>query len=198
MPIEDTLTRVSVPCHTLRMAGKPEAFSAEENKVLRDTLRALRDEREMTQADVGRLLGIKQQNAGRLLGSSPHTGMGRQTANKLAEALGYRDAEQLLLERGALAGMKATPAGNEWHDRDSAVRIARLIKVDERAITNIVQRYTDATALAWPVKRWIARMQQEEAEIAADEAAARPPRPPRVAGTDEVVAPKRRSARKAG
>lgn len=175
------------------MAGKPEAFSAEENKVLRGALRELREERQLTQAEVGRLLGIKQQNAGRLLGPSPHTGMGRQTANRLAEALGFRDAEEFLLERGVLAGMKATPAGNEWTDRDAAIRWARLLKIDERAIANVVQRYTDSIARSWPPKRWIARFGQEEVEIAADASAARPPRPPRVAGTDESLPPTQQS-----
>ena len=154
--------------NTLRMAGKPESFSEEENKVLRDALRKFAVDNKLTQAAVGRALDIAQQNAGRLTGSSPFVGMGRKTANLLAVKLGYRDAEHFLKERGVLAELQAPREGAEWGDRDSAARIAKHLNIDETAIRNVVARYSRNEDHHRPMKWWIGKFREEEVEMAAD------------------------------
>jgi hypothetical protein len=171
------------------MAGKPEAFSEEENRVLRAALGRLQRDRGVTQRELGELLGIAQQNAGRLLSANGRGGMGRSTANHLARALGYRDAEHLLLEAGVLAAMKQPPAGR-WGWRDTAVGAARSMGFDEAAIHAVVSRFTDDGSRFRPMKWWITKIADEDRELAAERAQqpqgkpTRPSRPTRGSGTD--------------
>lgn len=150
------------------MSGKPEAFSADENRALRAALRRLQEKEALSQTAVGKVLGISQQNAGRLLGAEPGAGMSRTTANALARKLGFRDAEHFLLEAGVLAAMKGTPAGTAWANRDSAVRVSRLIGYDEAAITAVVQRFTTDDYRTRPMKWWVTRIGDEDRDLAAD------------------------------
>lgn len=142
--------------------GKPQVFSDAENKALRAMLRRLKAERELTQVEVGRLLGISQQNAGRLLGSSPHVGMSRPTANALARALGYRDNEALLLAAGVHSSMATVPADHRFSNRDTAVRIARSMNYDEAVIQTVVSRYTAPDDLKKPLRWWNERFVDED------------------------------------
>lgn len=156
------------------MVGKPQVFSDEENATLRAELRALKNDRGLSQAAVGRLIGVGQPTAGKLLGTR-HAGMSRATANALARALNFRDAEELLLDRGALAAMKQPPTGAAWGNRDTAVRIAQHLKYDQAAIHAIVTRYPDDDYRTRSVKWWMIRFGEEETRMRADEPHRHPP-----------------------
>lgn len=187
--LHKTSTRVEVTCKMERMAGKQEAFSEAENRVLRAALRKLVQEHELSQAALGKILGIKQQNAGRLLGPG-RVGMGRATANNLARHLKYRDAEHFLLEHDVLAAMAETPSQHRWSERENAVRIAGLLKIDSAAVEAVVKRFTSADALQRPSKWWVDKFYLEERDLLADAAAA-PARPPSVSPAKR---PRRRTA----
>ncbi len=160
---EKTSTRVDVVRHAFPVAGKRQVFSDDENNVLREELRKYMDEHEHTQTAMAELLDIKQQNVGRLKNtkSYPHTGFNRDTANRLADLLGYRDAEELLIARGALADMKQLPSGNAWHNRDFAVRLARSLKYHPAAIDAVLARYTGSEYRSKPARWWVDRISAE-------------------------------------
>lgn len=152
------------------MAGKPEAFSDEENAVLRDAFRRLRKERELSQAEAGELVGIAQQNAGRLLSATSRAGMSRTTANRLARALGFRDAEELLLDANILpSGMREPPTGRSWQDRDIAMRIARsVMHYDEPVIQAVLGRFTAPEYQHKSMRWWNDRIVTEHLARAAE------------------------------
>lgn len=174
------------------MPGKKEAFTPEENAVLRAELSRYRAEHRLSQSEIGELLGIKQQNVGRFERGAG--GLGRQTANKLAVLAGFRDAEDLLLDRGVLAEMKELPAaGAAWTRRDWAVRMARSASVDEAAIQAVISRYTDDSSRVRLEKWWLMKFTTEDQERQADRAAQAP-------SARAAIAPPRspRKRRKAG
>lgn len=198
-----THTRVAGEGHACRMPGKPEAFSDAENAVLRAEFRRLREEREWSQAEAGRQIGIAQQNAGRLLGANPEVGMSRTTANQLARLCGYRDAEDLLLQKGVLAEMQPVPGGAAWGDRDIAVRIARRMGYDAGVIEAVIARYTAPEYRHKSMKWWNGKIVLEQMTRATDEAertyVIEPERPLLVADvTGSTPPPLKRRRRKLG
>lgn len=155
---EVTPTHVSALRNAWRVStGKRQVFSDDENRALREALRKHRDEHDLTGAQVGRLLGIKQQNAARLLSDAPAhrlTGMGRDTANNLARILGFRDAEHFLIEHGVLAEMQPLPTGTGWGDRDTAVKVARKMGYAEEAIQAVLARFRAPDYRAKTMRWW--------------------------------------------
>lgn len=167
------------------MTGKRQVFSDEENNVLRAALRKFRDTNDLTQKQIGELLGIEQQNAGRLLAKG-RAGMSRDTANKFARTVGFRDAEHFLLENGVFAQLEEPPQGNPWYQRDAAVTYARKLGYPEAAITAVITRYGSHDYTSKEMKWWNNRIVLESLETPPDA-------PPAVS---PVVAPKKRSKAK--
>lgn len=168
---EKTRTRVGVRSQNRSVGGKPEAYTPEENAVLRAALRRMRELEELTQAGVGAIIGVEQQNAGRLLAAGSKVGMGRATANRLARHIGFRDAEHLLLETGVLAEMQLPPParssmGVTWTERDRAVRLAPTLGYDLAAVEAVVARFTDDTSRHRPMKWWFDKFFAEERDRA--------------------------------
>lgn len=162
------------------MAGKKEAFSPEENLLLRDALRKLRVDRGLSQAAIADALDMTQQNVSRLLAPAVRSpgGMGRSTANALARALGYRDAEHYLFEAALAASGEVSSGAGGASEREFAVSIAHRLGYEEAAIAAVVARYADAgSARGRPVKWWITKFGEEERELAADLASAQRERP---------------------
>lgn len=197
-----THARVTGGGHAFRMSGKPEAFSDEENAVLRAEFRRLREQYKWSQTEAGRQIGIAQQNAGRLLGANPESGMSRTTANRLARLCGFRDAEDLLLHKGVLAEMQPLPGGARWRDRDIAVRIARHIGYDAGVIEAVVARYTGAEHQHKSMKWWNVKIVLEQMTRAAEGEertyVVEPERPLLVADTAGAAAPPLKPRRKSG
>ncbi len=153
------------------MPGKKEAFSAEENSILRSALRRLKADRSLSQDALGALLGMTQQNAARLLAPTSKSpgGMGRSTANALARELGYRDAEHYLLEVGVLALVDGRPSEDKGgSDRDVAVTVARHLDYDEDAVGAVLARYPEAEAKGRSIKWWLTKFGDEERDRASD------------------------------
>ncbi len=150
------------------MAGKTVSFSEEERNALRAAFRQYVKDNELTQTAAGDAIGMAQQNAGRLLGSSPDVGMGRKAANLLAVRLGYQNAEHFLKEHGVLAELQAERSGAEWAVRDASVRIAKHLDINEAAVRNVVARYARNEDLHRPMKWWIGKFREEEVEMAAE------------------------------
>lgn len=153
------------------MPGKPADFSDEENQVLRDALRRLKDEHGLKQAAIGRRVGMTQQNVARLL-STGRGGMGRKTANRLARELGFHDVEALLLEAGVSQATRGASSGKPWSGRDAAVTIARQAQIDEDAIRLVVERYGTPEDQRRPLKWWLRKFTNEDHEIALERAEA--------------------------
>lgn len=164
-------TRLSAEDHACHMPSGHKAFSDAEMDVLRAEMKALREERMWTQKQLGDALGIKQQNAGRILNGKQ--GLSRGAANALARERGFRDAEHLLLERGVLADLEAAPAQHrdtaQWLRRDTAIRWAAAMKIDPAAVHAIVTRYTDESSRVKREKWWIGRFLDEEKERAVEQ-----------------------------
>lgn len=82
---------------TAKRQGHPTTFSAEQNRLLRSALRDLQRDRALSQADLGALLGVSQQIAGKLL-LSPRAGMSYGTASSLARALGFAGVDDFFAQ----------------------------------------------------------------------------------------------------
>lgn len=78
---------------TSKRKGHPSAFSVEQNRLLRQALRDLRRSRALSQEQVGVLLGVSQQSAGRLL-SPARAGLSYGTATSLARELGFASVDE--------------------------------------------------------------------------------------------------------
>lgn len=152
------------------MSGKKASFSPEENSALRAALRRLQKDRDLSQEELGKILGMTQQNAGRLI--TTQGGMGRGTANALARELGYRDADSFLLEL-SINESPVDEAGGAT--REGAIAMGRKFSFDEDAIQSVIARYSEAETQGRPLKWWFTKFGAAELELAAD--ARRPPPP---------------------
>jgi transcriptional regulator with XRE-family HTH domain len=68
--------------------GKRSVFSSAQNEVLRAALLELKKRKGLSQTELGELLGVKQQNAGRLLREDA-TGFSYDSATRLVRKLGF-------------------------------------------------------------------------------------------------------------
>lgn len=181
--------------------GKPEAFTAEENRALRAILRgqyeSLRKQGKVkNQTQMGVLIGVGQQTAGKLLGTGA-SGFSRPTALKLAQLCGFDSPETMLRELGAQADPSKAPQG--WATRDHAVSLARSIGYDEGAIERVVAKYTEDRYRGLPARWWMDRIVHEQSEQDAERtaAAAAPPSTPAPPASEPAVT-KRTTKRRAG
>lgn len=170
------------------MAGRSPTYTAEEVELLREVARELKAKNNWTQEQLGDVMGMEQQNAGRFVAARSTTGIDRPAANKLAQRSGFRSAEHLILERGVLAEMESLPQDGPWADRDVAVRIARRMGYADEVIDLVVQRFAEATYTSKGMKWWIEKVVLE-AVARRDEAAPEPVRVPLQSG----VAPSKRA-----
>lgn len=86
------------PMSPPRKKGHPDVFTAPQNRTLRAELRKLQARRHYSQTALANILGIAQQNAGRLL-ASEESGFSYQSATRLARALGYRGVDELFRDK---------------------------------------------------------------------------------------------------
>jgi hypothetical protein len=135
----------------LRRMGHPRDFDPEETEILREWARRIQEERKLTTTQLGELMGVKQQNASRFVAPGSIAGISRISGNNLATAAGFRDAEGLIAEGRAMAGLRAERKGNVWHARDSAVRVAKAMGYADAAIAG-----------KRPVKWWLTQIALEE------------------------------------
>lgn len=165
--------------------------------MLREAFRKFVKDHDLNQTEAGLVIDMAQQNAGRLLGTSPHVGMGRPPANLLAVRLGYRNVEHFLVEHGVAAELQTPRAGAEWGDRDIAVRISQKLDIDEAAVRTVVARYARNEDQRRPIKWWIGKFREEEIEMAA-EAASPQQLPQPIRPVQSKPAKKRKGARRTG
>lgn len=146
--------------------GKPHDFAPDDMQLLREAALELKERHRWSDKKLGGAIGITQQNANRFVKSVAPGGISRTTANLLASALGFRDAEELLVERRILKGLKAAKKINQWHARDSAMRMAEAIGYARDAIDAVVERSSDAEFAKEDVKWWMSEFVMEEARQA--------------------------------
>jgi hypothetical protein len=154
--------RVLAEVDTLRRMGHPRDFDDEEIELLREWARRLKEERKITTTELGELMGVKQQNASRFIADRATGGISRISGNRLASAAGFRDAEELIAEGRAMAGLRSLRKGNVWHARDSAVRVAEAMGYGDGAIAAVVARESSGDAGKRPVKWWLTQIALEE------------------------------------
>lgn len=77
--------------------GQPSAFTAEQNEALRSELAEVHARKSLTQAKLGEILGVNQQNAGRLLRSA---GFSYVSATRLVRFLGYAGVDTFFRAKG--------------------------------------------------------------------------------------------------
>lgn len=116
--------------------------------LLRAEIQRLKESLGITQGGVGDLLGITQQTASKIL--SGDSGIGYQTATKLAEALGYDGVDSLLDDLGL---GKAEAHADVFPERQLAARIARVLGASNTAIARVRDRCT-GDAYAERRARW--------------------------------------------
>lgn len=90
-------------------AARTSVFTVRQNRALRAALRTLRQQRELSQMGLGRLLGIAQQNAGRLL-TVDDAGFSYDTATRLVRELGFDGVDAFFTKKG-IAERAQTTAG---------------------------------------------------------------------------------------
>jgi hypothetical protein len=145
------------------MAGHPADFEHEDMELLREAARALKAKEGLSQRQLGEALDIAQQNAGLFTRPNSSTGISRKTANRLAVAVGFRDAEELISEGRAMKGIRSVSKGNVWHARDSAVRVAEAMGYTSEAIAAVVAKYTGTQFGKEERKWWLNEIMMEEA-----------------------------------
>ncbi len=154
--------RVLEDTDTLRSMGHPRDFDSEETELLREWARKLKEDRKLTTTELGALMSVAQQNASRFVAIGSVSGISRISGNHLASAAGFRDAEELIAEGRAMAGLRSERKGNVWHARDSAVRVANAMSYSAAAIAAVVARETGGDAGKRPVKWWLTQIAIEE------------------------------------
>lgn len=80
--------------------GKPDAFTAEQNDALRAALADLQERKSMTQAKLGGVLGVNQQNAGRLVRAG---GFSYASATRLVRFLGFAGVDTFFRSRDVVS-----------------------------------------------------------------------------------------------
>lgn len=146
-------------------------------KILRDQYDHLRRIGKIkNQEQMGRLLGIGQQSAGKLLGTGG-TGFSRPTAVKLAELCGFDSPETLLRESGHVE--RAAPEG--WQVRELAMTLARRADFDDETLERVRIRYAESRYASMSTRWWTERIvheqSQRDAEAQAPEAPKSTPAP---------------------
>ncbi len=148
--------------------GKRTDFTPQEVELLRAFAREKKRRDGLTGDQLGQLMGISQQNASEFTKDRAVGGIGRTTANALAQNCDYQDAEELLRELKQLAAIAEDGVGNVWHARDSARRVAEAAGVASRAIEVVIeQRKTPADARR-PQKWWLQQFLNQETQMLAD------------------------------
>ncbi len=159
------------------MAGRARSFTDDEIKVIRAVALRLKSERSWSGRALGEALGIAQQNASRFVAAGSTAGMDRVTANRLAQITGFRDVEHMLLEAGVLAEMTPAPEGADlWSNRDSAVRLAKLLGYPYSAVEAVLHRHTTQEHAGKRIRWWIDKFVLETLSQGADLPAAKPGR----------------------
>jgi transcriptional regulator with XRE-family HTH domain len=141
------------------MAGHPSDFDIEDQQILREEASRLMKEKGWTKTELGNVLGIKQQNVSRFINAIG--GIRRRTANRLAHAIGFDDAEALISEGRFMRGLKST-AGNVWSARDSARRMAAAVGYPAEAIQAVVDRMSDPECAKKSTKWWLEQFMLED------------------------------------
>ncbi len=149
------------------MVGHPKDFELEDMEILRDAARELKAREKWSDERLGTELGIAQQNAQRFVGKNATGGISRKTANRLAIACRFRDAEELVMEGRAMKGLRSGGKGNVWHARDSAVRMAEAVGYSREAIDAVMERCNKPEFGRETVKWWLSQFVLEELQHAA-------------------------------
>lgn len=140
--------------------GHPKAFTVEEASILRAALTEAKAKHDWSDQYIADQIGVVQQNVSRFLRGG---GPSRQSAKGIARLLNYHDADELIAEHIAMAGIKGgTRGGNVWHARDSAVRVAEAMGYAAAAIQAIVERHATPDDARQPAKWWLSRIALEE------------------------------------
>lgn len=85
---------------TLKTTGQTRrVFTDAQNAALREALKDMKARKGLSQAGIGVVLGIKQQNVGRVLNSTTD-GFAWATATRLVRALGYASPETFFRAKG--------------------------------------------------------------------------------------------------
>ncbi len=149
--------------------AKRTDFTVEEVELLRGYVRDLGKRLKLTQAQIGALMGVNQQNASAFLKNGAHAGIGRTSANALAVSQGFANAEELLSELRSLAAAneEALGVGNVWHSRDSARRIVEALGVSPAAIQAVVDERRSPSDAKRSVKWWVMEFLWKEQRTAA-------------------------------
>lgn len=84
---------------TLKKGMSRRVFTDDQNAALRVALREMKEEKSLSQTQIGATLGIKQQNVGRVLNSDVD-GFAWSTAVRLVRALGYASPETFFRAKG--------------------------------------------------------------------------------------------------
>lgn len=168
-PQSITKTIVRVRGHSVFVAGKPAAFTDEENRAMRNVLRSLKERNKWTQEEVGRRLGLTQQAAGTILNKNGN--FGRKSALALAQMCGFDGPESMLRDLGVTTKPAAQGA---WVDREIAAGYARRLNCDELAIERVIARYGESQYMSRDAKWWVERFIHEDRELA-DERRDAPP-----------------------
>jgi transcriptional regulator with XRE-family HTH domain len=139
--------------------GKVEAYTKEENLMLRGLMTALRKEHGWTQDEIGQRIDVAQQNAGYL--ERGKNGFGRPTANKLAKLAGFPHAEAVFM-----SGATGESKGGKWARREAAKRIVLEAGFDPDVVERFIAEHSAPTFAKEPMKWWLIELAHEEAREA--------------------------------
>lgn len=85
---------------SIRKGGHRKVFTDAQNSALREALVDLHKKRNLSQTALGAILGIKQQNAGRLLKEDDDNGFSYESGTRLVRYLGFAGVDTFFRSRG--------------------------------------------------------------------------------------------------
>lgn len=107
IPVADNVSHVYMLPMAKHRVARASVFTPRQNRALRAALRTLRQQRDLSQMGLGRLLGIAQQNAGRLL-TVDDAGFSYDTATRLVRELGFAGVDTFFASKGIAERAQST------------------------------------------------------------------------------------------
>jgi hypothetical protein len=146
----------------VRERGKPETFTEEQLNALRTEFKkwcAQQAPPPLTQQQIGDIIGVSQQTAGRFLRTA-HAGVSYQTATAIVQRLGFSGVDAFFDQRG-LRKPPPAPSGGAWENREAAIVMGRRMRLRESALRRVVERFAEDRFKARDIRFWLDRFQRE-------------------------------------
>lgn len=150
--------------------SKRRDFTHEELELLRAFARDQKKKHRWTGEELGKVLGTRQQNASAFVKDGATQGLSRISANRLASAADFRNAEDLLqlLKSEAAIAEGIHEVASVWSARETGKKIAEAMGVADKAIATVIAQRKSPGDAKRPPKWWVGMFINQETQMVAD------------------------------